>query len=361
MSASSSSFSTGSSSFVPKSKQAAQPVASNESFPALGGEAPKKTAAPAKKEPEDPCFGKQKEFFIYEYDPASNICICSTEQLSFIATYYMEHYFTPIDILMWLYDMAEYKEACEYDAIYNSRPQKTTTTTGAKSKTKKAIEEIDDNEESTFGIKSYKDMKKLQKPSAPPKQPGAAGGKQLTEAQKEEQRLAKLKKMQEDQRLKEEKASKDVVGREKTLDQLLAGQAEPFVEYDETKSPVSMVCIGHVDAGKSTISGNIMLETGVIDARTMQKYKEEAKEKNRESWFLAYAMDVCEEEKAKGKTVEMGRANFDTEKKRVTVFDAPGHKNYVPNMIMGAALADYGALVISAKKGEFEAGFEADG
>jgi hypothetical protein len=54
-------------------------------------------------------------------------------------------------------------------------------------------------------------------------------------------------------------------------------------------------------------------------------------------------------------------ANFDTKKKRMTIFDAPGHKNYVPNMIMGAALADYGALVISAKKGEFEAGFEADG
>lgn len=136
---------------------------------------------------------------------------------------------------------------------------------------------------------------------------------------------------------------------------------EPFVEVDETRAPVSLVCIGHVDAGKSTISGNIMLEMGVVDQRTIQKYKEEAKEKNRESWWLAYAMDVCEEEKAKGKTVEMGRANFETKTKRWTIFDAPGHKNYVPNMIMGASLADYGALVISAKKGEFEAGFEADG
>jgi peptide chain release factor subunit 3 len=69
-------------------------------------------------------------------------------------------------------------------------------------------------------------------------------------------------------------------------------------------------------------------------------------------------MDVNEEEKAKGKTVEIGRAVFDTPKKRITIFDAPGHKNYVPNMIMGAALADYGALVISARKGEFEAGFD---
>ena len=104
-----------------------------------------------------------------------------------------------------------------------------------------------------------------------------------------------------------------------------------------------------------------MFAMGVVDQRTIDKYKSEAKEKNRESWWLAYVMDVNEEEKAKGKTVEMGRANFDTKMKRMTIFDAPGHKNYVPNMIMGAALADYGALVISAKKGEFEAGFEADG
>lgn len=72
-------------------------------------------------------------------------------------------------------------------------------------------------------------------------------------------------------------------------------------------------------------------------------------------------MDVGEEEKAKGKTVEVGRATFSTTNKQFTVFDAPGHKNYVPNMIMGAALADYAGLVISARKGEYEAGFEKDG
>jgi peptide chain release factor subunit 3 len=100
---------------------------------------------------------------------------------------------------------------------------------------------------------------------------------------------------------------------------------------------------------------------GVVDQRTIQKFKEEAKEKNRDSWWLAYVMDINEDEKAKGKTVEVGRANFETETKRYTVFDAPGHKNYVPNMIMGAALADFGGLVISARKGEFEAGFDRDG
>jgi len=104
-----------------------------------------------------------------------------------------------------------------------------------------------------------------------------------------------------------------------------------------------------------------MLQMGCIDERTIAKYKQEAKDKGRDSWWLAYVMDVGEEEKAKGKTVEVGRATFSTETKQFTVFDAPGHKNYVPNMIMGAALADYGGLVISARKGEYEAGFEKDG
>jgi peptide chain release factor subunit 3 len=72
-------------------------------------------------------------------------------------------------------------------------------------------------------------------------------------------------------------------------------------------------------------------------------------------------MDESKEEQAKGKTVEVGRAHFNTEVKRFTIFDAPGHKNYVPDMIMGAACADIGGLVISARKGEFEAGFDRDG
>ena len=104
-----------------------------------------------------------------------------------------------------------------------------------------------------------------------------------------------------------------------------------------------------------------MFLNGVVDQRTIQKYKEEAKDKGRDSWWLAYVMDVSDEEKAKGKTVEVGRAQFDTPNKKYTIFDAPGHKNYVPNMIMGAALADVAGLVISARKGEFEAGFEKDG
>lgn len=77
---------------------------------------------------------------------------------------------------------------------------------------------------------------------------------------------------------------------------------------DLTREPCSIVFIGHVDAGKSTICGNLMYLMGVVDERTIELYKREAKDKNRDSWWLAYVMDSSEEEKAKGKTVEMGRA-----------------------------------------------------
>ncbi|KAK2627983.1 hypothetical protein QTJ16_002629 [Diplocarpon rosae] len=127
------------------------------------------------------------------------------------------------------------------------------------------------------------------------------------------------------------------------------------------KEHVNIIFIGHVDAGKSTLGGAILILSGMVDERTLDKYKKEAKEIGRETWWISWALDVSKEEREKGKTVEVGRAHFETEKRRYSILDAPGHKTYVPSMIGGASQADVGILVISARKGEYETGFEKGG
>lgn len=199
-----------------------------------------------------------------------------------------------------------------------------------------------DNKGKNKNNKNKKGKKKKSKKMPPPPMPSRA-----------KESYARFKKDRDETTIIKPKSQFKEV-KEITLD-------EEVVEVDETRQPSSLVFIGHVDAGKSTICGNLMFLTGMVDKRTIDKYKQEAKEKHRDSWWLAYVMDISEDEKAKGKTVEVGRATLETQTKRYTIFDAPGHKNYVPDMIMGAAMADTAALVISARKGEYEAGFEGDG
>jgi peptide chain release factor subunit 3 len=155
---------------------------------------------------------------------------------------------------------------------------------------------------------------------------------------------------------KPEKREIDAVLNEQTAD-----VDEETLKEIYGKEHVNIIFIGHVDAGKSTLGGSILYATGMVDERTMEKNKKEAKEMGRETWYLSWALDLTKEERSKGKTVEVGRGYFETEKRKYSILDAPGHKTYVPHMIGGASQADVGILVISARKGEYETGFEKGG
>lgn len=118
----------------------------------------------------------------------------------------------------------------------------------------------------------------------------------------------------------------------------------------------SVVFIGHVDSGKSTLCGQILYLTGQVPDRVIESYKKIAAETGMTDWWMSYVMDTDDAERANGKTVEVAKATFTTGKRTFECIDTPGHKKYITNMISGACCADIAIILVSAKAGEFEAG-----
>jgi len=127
------------------------------------------------------------------------------------------------------------------------------------------------------------------------------------------------------------------------------------------KVHINLVVIGHVDSGKSTSTGHLIYKCGGIDKRTLEKFEKEAAEMGKASFKYAWVMDKLKSERERGITIDISLWQFETAKYHFTIIDAPGHRDFIKNMITGTSQADCAILMIASPQGEFEAGISKEG